>query len=144
MPAVDFSKFGEIEVKALSRIKKLSGANLHRNWVAAPHVTQFDEVDITDLEAFRKGMQDEAAKQGVKLTLLPFLMKAVVAGLKTYPEFNASLRDRRRKPGAEKILPHRLCGRHPGWPGGAGDSRCGPERHARYCPGTGCIVGQGA
>ncbi|MDP2830134.1 MAG: dihydrolipoyllysine-residue acetyltransferase [Sulfuricellaceae bacterium] len=91
LPAVDFTKFGEIEVKALSRIKKLSGANLHRNWVASPHVTQFEEVDITDLEAFRKGMQDEAAKQGVKLTLLPFLMKAVLAGLKTYPEFNASL-----------------------------------------------------
>ncbi len=91
LPAVDFARFGEIEVKALPRIKKISGANLHRNWVSAPHVTQFEEVDITDLEAFRKTMQDEAAKQGVKLTLLPFLMKAVLAGLKTYPEFNASL-----------------------------------------------------
>ncbi|MDO9064003.1 MAG: dihydrolipoyllysine-residue acetyltransferase [Sulfuricella sp.] len=91
MPAVDFAKFGEIEVKALSKIRKLSGAYLHRNWVAAPHVTQFDEADITDLEAFRKGMQEEAAKQGAKLTLLPFLMKAMVAGLKAYPEFNSSL-----------------------------------------------------
>jgi pyruvate dehydrogenase E2 component (dihydrolipoamide acetyltransferase) len=91
MPAVDFAKFGEVEVKALSKIRKLSGSFLHRNWVSAPHVTQFDEVDITDLEAFRKGMQEEAAKQGAKLTLLPFLIKAMVAGLKAYPEFNSSL-----------------------------------------------------
>jgi pyruvate dehydrogenase E2 component (dihydrolipoamide acetyltransferase) len=91
MPAVDFAKFGAVEVKPLSKIKKISGANLHRNWVAAPHVTQFEEVDITELEAFRKSMLDEAGKQGVKLTLLPFLMKAVVAGLKAYPEFNSSL-----------------------------------------------------
>lgn len=91
MPAVDFTKFGEVEIKLLSKIKRVSGANLHRNWVAAPHVTQFEEVDITDLEAFRKGMLDEAGKQGVKLTLLPFLMKAAVAGLKAYPEFNSSL-----------------------------------------------------
>jgi pyruvate dehydrogenase E2 component (dihydrolipoamide acetyltransferase) len=91
MPTVDFAKFGAVEIKPLSKIKKISGANLHRNWVAAPHVTQFEEVDITELEAFRKGMQEEAAKQGVKLTLLPFLMKALVAGLKTYPEFNSSL-----------------------------------------------------
>lgn len=91
MPAVDFTKFGPVEVKPLSKIKKISGANLHRNWVAAPHVTQFEEVDITDLEAFRKSMLEEAGKQGVKLTLLPFLMKAVVAGLKAYPEFNSSL-----------------------------------------------------
>ena len=91
MPAVDFAKFGAVEVKPLSKIKRISGANLHRNWVAAPHVTQFDEADITEMEAFRKGMQEEAARQGVKLTLLPFLMKALVAGLKTYPEFNSSL-----------------------------------------------------
>lgn len=91
MPAVDFSKYGAVELKPLSKIKKISGANLHRNWVTAPHVTQFEEVDITDLEAFRKSMLDEAGKQGVKLTLLPFLMKALVAGLKAYPEFNASL-----------------------------------------------------
>ncbi len=90
-PVVDFGKFGEIENQPLSRIKKLSGANLHRNWVSAPHVTQFDEADITDLEDFRKSMLDEAAKRGVKLTLLAFLMKAVVNALRTYPTFNASL-----------------------------------------------------
>jgi pyruvate dehydrogenase E2 component (dihydrolipoamide acetyltransferase) len=90
-PIVDFAKFGEVERQALSRIKKLSGANLHRNWVSAPHVTQFDEADITDLEDFRKSMLDEAAKRGVKLTLLAFLMKAVVNALRTYPKFNASL-----------------------------------------------------
>ncbi|OYY50225.1 MAG: dihydrolipoyllysine-residue acetyltransferase [Methylophilaceae bacterium 17-44-8] len=91
MPVIDFSQFGDIESKPLSRIKKLSGANLHRNWVTAPHVTQFDEADITDLEDFRKSMLADAEKRGVKLTLLAFLMKAVVNALKTYPNFNASL-----------------------------------------------------
>jgi pyruvate dehydrogenase E2 component (dihydrolipoamide acetyltransferase) len=91
MPVIDFSQFGEIETKSLSRIKKLSGANLHRNWVTAPHVTQFDEADITDLEDFRKSMLADAEKRGVKLTLLAFLMKAVVNALRTYPNFNASL-----------------------------------------------------
>ena len=90
-PVIDFTQFGEIETQALSRIKKLAGANLHRNWVSAPHVTQFDEADITDLEAFRKSMLEEAAKRGVKLTLLAFLMKAVVNALRSYPQFNASL-----------------------------------------------------
>ncbi len=91
MPVIDFSKFGATETKPLSRIKKLSGANLHRNWVTAPHVTQFDEADITDLEDFRKSMVADAEKRGVKLTLLAFLMKAVVNALRTYPNFNASL-----------------------------------------------------
>jgi pyruvate dehydrogenase E2 component (dihydrolipoamide acetyltransferase) len=91
MPVIDFSQFGEIEHKPLSRIKKLSGANLHRNWVTAPHVTQFDEADITDLEDFRKSMLADAEKRGAKLTLLAFLMKAVVNALRTYPNFNASL-----------------------------------------------------
>ncbi|MDP3608549.1 MAG: dihydrolipoyllysine-residue acetyltransferase [Methylophilus sp.] len=91
MPVIDFSQFGDVETKPLSRIKKLSGANLHRNWVTAPHVTQFDEADITDLEDFRKSMLADAEKRGVKLTLLAFLMKAVVNALRTYPNFNASL-----------------------------------------------------
>ncbi len=91
MPAVDFSKFGPIEKQPLSRIKKLSGANLHRNWLVVPHVTQFDEADITDLEAFRKELSEEAKRQAVKVTLLAFLMKAAVGALKTFPEFNASL-----------------------------------------------------
>lgn len=91
MPVIDFSQFGEIESKPLSRIKKISGANLHRNWVTAPHVTQFDEADITDLEDFRRSMMSEAEKRGVKLTLLAFLIKALVNALKAYPNFNASL-----------------------------------------------------
>jgi pyruvate dehydrogenase E2 component (dihydrolipoamide acetyltransferase) len=91
MPSVDFTKFGEIETRALSRIKKLSGANLHRNWVGIPHVTQHDEADITEAEAFRVSTNEELAKSGVKVTMLAFLIKAVVAGLKKYPEFNASL-----------------------------------------------------
>ena len=88
---VDFSKFGEFETRPLSKIKKISGANLHRNWVTAPHVTQFDNADITDLEAFRKSMQKESEKRGVKLTLLAFLMKACVNALRNYPIFNSSL-----------------------------------------------------
>ncbi|MGB4811629.1 MAG: dihydrolipoyllysine-residue acetyltransferase [Methylophilaceae bacterium] len=91
MPVIDFSQYGNIETKPLSRIKKLSGANLHRNWVTAPHVTQFDEADITDLEDFRKSMQTDAEKRGVKLTMLAFLIKASVNALKAYPNFNSSL-----------------------------------------------------
>lgn len=90
-PKVDFSKFGEIEELELSRIKKLSGPNLHRNWVMIPHVTQFDEADITDLEKFRVDTNAALAKQGVKLTMLAFVMKACVAVLKKYPAFNGSL-----------------------------------------------------
>jgi pyruvate dehydrogenase E2 component (dihydrolipoamide acetyltransferase) len=91
MPDVDFAKFGPVESKPLSRIKKLSGANLHRNWVSIPHVTQFDEADITDLESFRKQNSAVAEKQGFKLTMLAFLVKASVTALKQFPEFNASL-----------------------------------------------------
>ena len=90
-PKVDFSKFGEVEEEKLSRIKRISGPNLHRNWVSIPHVTQFDEADITDMEAFRKESQKAAEKAGTKLTPLVFLIKAVVAGLKEFPHFNASL-----------------------------------------------------
>ncbi|MBV1776933.1 dihydrolipoyllysine-residue acetyltransferase [Burkholderiaceae bacterium DAT-1] len=90
-PKVDFAKFGPIETKPLSRIKKISGANLSRNWVMIPHVTQFDEADITDMEAFRKEMGEELKKQNLKITPLAFIIKAVVAALKKFPEFNASL-----------------------------------------------------
>lgn len=90
-PQVNFAKFGPIEVKPLSRIKQISGANLHRNWVMIPHVTQFDEADITDLEALRKETNESVKKDNVKLTLLAFLMKALIAVLKKFPEFNASL-----------------------------------------------------
>jgi len=90
-PQVDFAKFGPVESRPLSRIKKLTGANLHRNWVSIPHVTQFDEADITELEAFRKTSTAESEKQGLKLTLLAFLVKACVTALRQFPEFNASL-----------------------------------------------------
>jgi pyruvate dehydrogenase E2 component (dihydrolipoamide acetyltransferase) len=90
-PTVDFSKFGEIEQQPLSRIKKISGAHLHRSWVSVPHVTQFDEADITELESFRKSMAKEAEARGVRLTPLVFIMKAVVSALKEFPQFNASL-----------------------------------------------------
>jgi pyruvate dehydrogenase E2 component (dihydrolipoamide acetyltransferase) len=90
-PVVDFAKFGTIETKPLSRIKKISGANLHRNWVTIPHVTQFDEADITEMEAFRKELNTEYAKQNIKITPLAFMLKASVVALQQYPEFNASL-----------------------------------------------------
>jgi pyruvate dehydrogenase E2 component (dihydrolipoamide acetyltransferase) len=90
-PQVDFAKFGPIERKDLSRIKKLSGANLHRNWVMIPHVTNNDEADITDLEAFRVQLNKENEKSGVKVTMLAFVIKAVVSALKKFPDFNASL-----------------------------------------------------
>jgi pyruvate dehydrogenase E2 component (dihydrolipoamide acetyltransferase) len=90
-PDVDFAKFGPIEPKPLSRIQKLSGPYLHRNWISIPHVTQFDEADITDLEAFRKAQTAETEKKGFKLTLLAFLIKACVTALKQFPQFNASL-----------------------------------------------------
>ena len=90
-PKVDFEKFGPVEKKPLSRIKKISGANLHRNWVMIPHVTNHEDADITDLEAFRVKLNTENAKAGIKLTMLAFLVKASVAALKKFPEFNASL-----------------------------------------------------
>jgi len=90
-PSLDFSKFGSTELLALSRIKKISGPNLHRNWVMIPHVTQFEEADVTDLEEFRKQSNDALAKSGVKLTMLAFVIKASVAALKKFPAFNASL-----------------------------------------------------
>lgn len=90
-PQVNFAKFGPVELKPLMRIKQISGANLHRNWVMIPHVTQFDEADITDLEALRKESNDSGKENRVKLTLLAFLMKALIAPLKKFPEFNASL-----------------------------------------------------
>jgi len=90
-PSLDFSKFGETELQPLSRIKKISGPNLHRNWVMIPHVTQFDEADITDLEEFRKESNNALAKSGVKLTMLAFVIKASVSALKKFPAFNSSL-----------------------------------------------------
>jgi pyruvate dehydrogenase E2 component (dihydrolipoamide acetyltransferase) len=91
LPQVDFAKFGPVTVQPLSRIKKLSGANLHRNWVSIPHVTQHDEADITELEEFRRLQVEEARKQGIRFTILSFLLKASVVALKQFPEFNASL-----------------------------------------------------
>ena len=90
-PAVDFAKFGPIETQPLSRIRKLSGANLHRNWVGIPHVTQFDEADITDLEDFRKQNTAATEQQGFKLTMLAFLVKACVTALRQHPGLNSSL-----------------------------------------------------
>jgi pyruvate dehydrogenase E2 component (dihydrolipoamide acetyltransferase) len=98
-PNVDFSKFGPVETQPMSRIKKISGPALHRNWVQIPHITQQDEADITELEAFRKQMGEEFQKQGVKITPLVFIMKAVVAALKQHPEFNASL-----APGGDALI----------------------------------------
>ena len=91
IPPVDFSRFGPVETRPLPRLKRLGGQVLHRNWVNVPHVTQHDETDITELEAFRRSKKSEAELRGVKLTLLSFLIKAVVVALRKFPEFNASL-----------------------------------------------------
>ena len=91
MPEIDFGKWGEVESKKLTKINKLTGKFLHRNWVTIPHVTQFDDSDITELEAFRKAMVPEYKEQGIRITMLAFLVKAVVAGLKAFPRFNTSL-----------------------------------------------------
>jgi len=91
MPEIDFSQWGEIETKPLSKINKLTGQFLHRNWVTIPHVTQFDEADITDMEAFRKGLAADYKDKGIRITPLVFMMKAVVSALKEYPRFNSSL-----------------------------------------------------
>jgi pyruvate dehydrogenase E2 component (dihydrolipoamide acetyltransferase) len=90
-PMVDFARFGEISEQSLSRIQKISAGHLHRNWMSIPHVTQHDEADVTDMEAFRKAHAADAEKQGFKLTPLVFLIKASVAALKKFPQFNASL-----------------------------------------------------
>ena len=91
IPAVDFAKFGEVETRPLSRIKRISGLHLHRAWVNVPHVTSHDEADVTELEAFRRSIREEAAARGVRITLLAFITKAVAATLAEYPAFNASL-----------------------------------------------------
>lgn len=91
IPAVDFSKFGPIETKPLGRIKKLSGPHLHRAWLNVPHVTHNDEADVTEIEAYRKELDDAAKEKGFRVTMLAFLMKASVSGLRQFPEFNASL-----------------------------------------------------
>ena len=91
MPQMDFAKWGEVENRSLSRIRKASAKNLHRSWLNVPHVTQFDEADITDLELFRKAQNLELQPSGVKVTLLAFLIKAVVDALKKYPQFNSSI-----------------------------------------------------
>jgi pyruvate dehydrogenase E2 component (dihydrolipoamide acetyltransferase) len=88
---IDYSKFGPTEVAALNRIRKISAANLHRSWVTVPHVTQFDDADVTELEEFRRARKGEAEERGLKLTFLPFIVKACVAALRQMPQFNASL-----------------------------------------------------
>ena len=91
VPAVDFSQFGEIETIAMSKIQKLTAANMQRNWLNVPHVTHFDEADITDLEAFRKSLKDEGEKRGIKVTPVAFLIKGLAAAMQAHPEFNRSL-----------------------------------------------------
>ena len=91
LPEIDFAKWGDIESRPLTKINKLTGQFLHRNWVTIPHVTQFDDADITDMEAMRKAMAAEYKKKGIRITPLVFLMKAIVKGLQEYPRFNASL-----------------------------------------------------
>ena len=104
MPEIDFSEFGEIEEKPLTKINKLTGQKLHRNWVNIPHVTQFDEADITELEAFRKQLNEEYRSEGIKLTMVAFLVKAVTAALHKFPRFNTSL-----DPNGERLIFKHYC-----------------------------------
>ena len=99
IPPVDFSKFGEVEQKPLTRIRRLTGQTLHRSWITIPHVTQFDEADITELEKFRKSKLESAKKDDVKLTLVTFLIKAAVVALQKFPEFNSSI-----EPSGENLI----------------------------------------
>ena len=134
-PKVDFAKFGPIEAKPLSRIKKISGANLHRNWVMIPHVTNHDDADITELEAFRVQLNKEIEKSGVKVSMLAFMIKAAVATLKKFPEFNASL------DGDNLILKQYyhigFAADTPNGPRGAGDPRRRQEGRGRHREGDG-------
>ncbi len=91
MPEIDFSQFGPIETRPLTKINKLTGQFLHRNWVTVPHVTQFDEADVTELEQFRKQLNAEHKNDGLRVTILAFLIKALVSAMKEFPRFNASL-----------------------------------------------------
>jgi pyruvate dehydrogenase E2 component (dihydrolipoamide acetyltransferase) len=140
-PKVDFAKFGAIESKPLSRIKKISGANLARNWVMIPHVTQFDEADVTDLEALRVALNKENEKAGIKVTMLAFLIKASVAALRKFPDFNTSIEG---EPDLQALLQHRLRRGHAQWPGRAGAEERRPERRAADREGDGRAVGEGA
>lgn len=132
-PKVDFSKFGEIEEVELGRIQKISGANLSRNWVMIPHVTHFDKTDITELEAFRKQQNEEAAKRklDVKITPVVFIMKAVAAALEQMPRFNSFAVGRRSASDPEEIHQHRCGGGYPERSGCSGIQRRQQERHHR-------------
>ena len=129
MPIIDFAKFGAIESKPLSRIKKLSGAYLHRNWISIPHITQHDEADITDMEAFRKQLGTEYAEQGIKITPLAFLLRAVAEALQQFPDFNASLDANGENLILKKYFHIGVAVDTPGRAGGAGDARREPERY---------------
>lgn len=130
-PKVDFSKFGEVEEVELGRIQKISGANLHRNWVMIPHVTQFDETDITDVEAFRKQQNAEAEKKklDVKITPLVFIMKAVAKALEEMPRFNSSLSEDGQKLTLKKYINVGVAVDTPNGLSRAGIPRCEQERH---------------
>jgi pyruvate dehydrogenase E2 component (dihydrolipoamide acetyltransferase) len=103
-PDVDWTRFGEVVEQPLPRIRRLSGAHLHRCWLTVPHVTQFDEADVTELEAFRAAQKAEVEKAGARLTLMPFLLKAVAAGLRAMPQFNSAL-----APDGERLIVRRYC-----------------------------------
>ena len=139
-PQVDFAKFGPVERVALSRIKRLSGPNLARNWVMIPHVTHNDEADITELEAFRKATN--AANPDVKVTMVALLMKACVASLQAYP--GPQRVARRRRPRAQALLEHRLRGRHAAGARRAGHQGRRPQGHPRRRARADGALGQGA
>ncbi len=131
VPKVDFAKFGPVEVKPLGRIQKISGPRLHASWVNVPHVTQYDEADVTDLEVERGKLKEKAAAAGVKVTPLAFIVRASVLAMQEYPLFNASLDGENMV--LKKYCTHRFRRRHAQWPLGAGDPERGQARHLRHC-----------
>ena len=131
IPAIDFSLFGPVETKPLSRIQKISGPRLHASWVNIPHVTQFDEADITDLEATRNKLKEKASQAGLKLTPLAFIVRACVKALQEFPQFNASLDPDGHEPRSEEVLQRWFRGRYPERPRRSGRARREPQRHLR-------------
>ena len=137
IPAVDFSKFGAIEVKPLARIKKLSGPHLHRAWLNIPHVTHQDEADITGIEAYRKELDNAAKDKGFRVTLLAFLIKASVVGTEAVPGVQQLAVAGEGQPDPQEILQYRRGGGHAGRAGGAGGQGGRPQGHPRDQPGSG-------
>ena len=129
IPEIDFAKFGPVEVTERSKLDKLTAANMQRSWLNVPHVTQFDEADITALEEFRTGLKAEAEQRGTRLTPMPFILKACAVALRDNPKFNSSLAADGRAAGVQALHPYRHGSGYSGGAGGAGNPGRRQENH---------------